>query len=476
MSRNFPLVVDLDGTLAKVDGLVDAVVTIALRRPKYVSGALGALFTERYAFKEHLAQVGAYSPETTPLREDLVAYLTEQRAAGREIHLVTASPQAVADKIAARLGIFTTVMGSRDGINLKGEAKARSLCQRFSEGFSYAGNDHSDLAVWRHARSIVTVAALAGVQRAAEQLGVPIERVFPAERQSLRNWLRLMRVHQWSKNVLMFVPLLLAHRYDDLEAIFRVVIGFLVMGLVASATYIVNDLSDLEADRLHATKRRRPLAAAEISSSAGALFAAVIGLVGLIGAFMLDGRFAFVLVMYVVLTLSYSVRLKVIALLDAFVLGLLYMTRIVMGVVLIGVAASPWLLTFSLFFFFSLSMAKRHVEIIRAAERAHVGRIKGRGYEASDAPLTLALGISASLAAVLLLFLYVVNDAYPVDFYKHPQWLWAIGPLVFLWTSRIWLKSHRGKLDDDPVTFAISDPPSWLIGATVATAFALAVL
>lgn len=182
------------------------------------------------------------------------------------------------------------------------------------------------------------------------------------------------------------------------------------------------------------------------------------------------------LLVYIAVTVMYSLRLKAVPLLDVFVLGLLYTLRIGLGMALLGVAASPWLLVFSLFFFFSLSMAKRHVEIVRASDRGITGQIRGRGYLVSDAPLTLSLGIAASCIAVLLLFLYVANDAYPTGAYKDPRWLWGISPLVFLWTTRVWLKSHRGKLGDDPIVFALTDKPSLLLAVLVGLCFVMAVL
>jgi 4-hydroxybenzoate polyprenyltransferase/phosphoserine phosphatase len=471
-----PLIVDLDGTLTLGDGLVDAVITVALRRPAELPAALVALKRGKAAFKDHLWSINAYPVNSIPLRPGLISYLEAQHAAGREIHLVTASPQPVADAIAKRVGYFASATGSSNGVNLKGEAKAAYLAEHFPNGFVYAGNDVSDLAVWKHASAIITVDTPAAVRKSAHLLGPDVEHDFPSAAPSLKTWLRLMRVHQWAKNALMFVPLLLAHKYTDAEAILAVVLGFMCMGLVASATYILNDLGDLEADRQHATKSRRPLASAAISVKAGIRFGMVIGTLGFVGAVLLDPAFAGLLALYIALTLSYSLKFKTMALLDVFILGLLYMLRIQMGSTLIGTEQSPWLLVFSLFFFFSLSMAKRHVEIVKAAERGLVGQIKGRGYFVRDEPVTLALGVSASLAAILLLFLYLVNDAYPAGLYQNPQFLWVIGPLVFLWCGRIWLKSHRGDLHDDPVVFAIKDKPSWIIGLAVLCAFIYAVV
>lgn len=470
-----PLAVDFDGTLARSDGLLDAVVHTALRAPKHLPGVFASLFSGRLALKEKLQGIGAYKPASIPLDEEFLAFIRAEKAQGRQIHLVTASPHQVAEAVAERVDLFDSVMGSRDNVNLKGKHKAEYLRQRFPEGFAYAGNDASDLDVWRHAKSAVTVGAPPSVANRLQRLGIPIEQRFERKAPSLKSWLKLMRVHQWSKNALMFVPLMLAHQYGNWDVIASTAIAFLCMGLVASATYILNDLSDLDADRQHATKRFRPLASAEISVPGGIAVASVLALLGGVGAVLLDPLFAATLAVYVALTVAYSLRLKAIALLDVFVLGLLFTLRIMMGVVLLHVPPSPWLMVFSLFFFFSLSMTKRHVEIVRAAERGHVGRIKGRGYLPGDAPMTLGLGLASSTVAVTLLFLYVANDAYPVGAYKSPQWLWAISPLVFLWTTRIWLKSHRGRLDDDPITFALRDPPSMGLGLAVFACFILAV-
>lgn len=475
MEVRHPLAVDLDGTLCKSDSSIDALISVGLRSPKYIPKLWSALLRGRASLKSALSEIGAYRPESAPLRDDFVSYLREQKASGRELHLVTASPQPVADAIAERVGLFDSASGSFNDRNLKGDEKARHLQERFPEGFSYAGNDRADLKVWRHARSAIAVAAPPAIERRLSRLGVPVEQRFPAPKVKLGTYLRMLRSHQWSKNVLMFFPLVLAHQYTDPEAILRVTLGFLCMCLVASATYIANDLSDLDADRQHATKSRRPLAAGEVSVTSALLIALALGLAGMVGALALDKWFALALLVYAALTVSYSIRLKEIALLDVFVLGLLYTLRIVMGTVLIGGLGSPWLLVFSLFFFFSLSMAKRQVEIVRARQRGDHGRIRGRGYEVTDEPLTLSLGIAANSVAVLLLFLYVANDAYPQNSYSSPQWLWAISPIVFLWSTRIWLKSHRGKLDDDPINFALRDGPSLLLGVLVAACFVMAV-
>ena len=474
---SLPLVVDLDGTLIKTDSLVESLVASLLRKPLSIFSTALALMRGRWAMKSRLAELGLSRAETIPVREDLLAYLKAEKDAGREIHLASAADQSVANTIAERIGIFTSAEGSKDGVNLKGEHKLARLKARFPGGFAYAGNGRSDLHVWKEASSVILVAASRTTRRAALQLGAPIEREFPGEDISLAEWLRAIRLHQWAKNLLLFVPLVLGHRVADAEALLSVTLGFIAMGLVASGTYLLNDLSDLEADRIHETKRNRPIASGIIGAGTALVTAAVLIGAGLVGAVVLSVPFAGLIALYIAMTTAYSLYFKKVPMFDVFVLGTLYTLRLFMGMVLVDAPPSPWLLVFALFFFFSLSMAKRHVEIIKAAHVLPADElIKGRGYKPSDAPLTLVFGVAANLAAILILFLYIVNDAYPVDAYRNPGWLWLIGFFVFLWSSRIWLLSHRAELDDDPVAFAIKDPVSWLLGLLVLGLFALAVL
>ena len=223
-------------------------------------------------------------------------------------------------------------------------------------------------------------------------------------------------------------------------------------------------------------KKNRPIAKGEISIVSALAVAGLLGIIGLAGAFLIDVRFGLTAVLYVVLTLSYSIRLKAVALLDVFILASLYTSRVVMGSVILSSEISPWLIVFSLFFFYSLSMAKRYAEINRAVSAGQSGKIRGRGYRTNDGPFALSVGLASVIAAVVVLLQYVANDASPAELYRSPQWLWPISFLVFMWSTRIWLKGHRGQLDDDPVIFALKDPPSWLLGASVALCFILALI
>ena len=260
-----PLVVDLDGTLCRTDSLGEALALVFLRRPWSFLVTLLVLLKGRLALKERLVRLGYINSATLPIREDFLEYLKSERSKGRELHLATASTQAVADAVAARLEIFSCVSGSGNGVNLKGKRKLDHLQRRFPNGFAYAGNGNSDVAVWRGASSIILVGATPATRRAAARLGAPIEREFPPDQVNLRNWLKAIQIHQWSKNLLLFVPLMLAHRYGDIDAILLLLSGFAALGCVASGTYLINDLNDLEADRSHPTKRTGKLRAAVLA-------------------------------------------------------------------------------------------------------------------------------------------------------------------------------------------------------------------
>jgi 4-hydroxybenzoate polyprenyltransferase/phosphoserine phosphatase len=471
-----PLVVDLDGTLSSSDSLLEALLFLALRKPKLLPRSLSAMMEGKAALKERVASVGGYQNDTLPLRGEFVEFLRSERARGRRMYLVTAADQSVADAIADRVGLFEKAIGSSDGVNLKSSAKRARLEELLPGGYSYAGNDYADLDVWRAAKSIVIVGASPSVSEQARALGLPVEREFVQQRAGWKAWARALRVHQWAKNILMFVPLFLAGKFYDPYSVLMVTLGFVAFGAVASSTYLINDLSDLAADRRHTTKKNRPIARGEISISSALSVAALLGGCGLIAVFLIDDRFGLIALLYVALTLSYSIRLKAIALLDVFILSLLYTTRVEMGSVILSSDVSAWLIIFSLFFFYSLSMAKRYGEINRAYRSGQRGKLRGRGYRTDDGPFVLSVGLASAVAAVVVLLQYVANDASPADVYRSPEWLWPVSFLVFMWTTRIWLKAHRNQLDDDPVIFALKDPPSWLLGSLVAVCFTLALI
>lgn len=466
-----PLVVDMDGFLVRADLTAEAAVAdlekTVSRMSRAVRGERGSIAPEAIA---EYARKGV-DVSGLPLQKDLVDYIATVAETGREVHLVTAAAQEIADAVAARIGGLASATGAVAGRTMSNADKLELARSRFPGGFAYAGRAPQLLA---EAKAVVIAKADTSIARSVIARGGTIEVEIDAPRAGLRTWIKALRCHQWSKNALVFVPLILGHAYFNSTAALTCLAGFLLLSVLASGTYLVNDILDLDSDRRHPTKRNRPLARGDIAMST-ALWVATIAIVGsLAAAFALSRPFFLCLAGYLATTLAYSFYLKRLLLVDVFVLAMLFTARIAMGIALAGVAASPWLLTFTMFFFLSLSLAKRHVEVINAGQSG-IMNIPGRDYRSTDMALTVALGIGCNAVAMLVLFLYLTNEAMPTGFYRQPYWLWGAAFIVFLWSLRIWGLSHRGKLDADPVAFAMRDKPSIALGLIVACVFALSI-
>jgi 4-hydroxybenzoate polyprenyltransferase len=469
---NWPLVIDLDGTLIKTNSLDETFVDALKCDPLLIWKVPIKLAFGRAKLKSFLAGKSSLEVDTWPVRGDLLEYVKKQFEAGRKIVLATAADTKIAEAIAAHYPFISEVIASDGALNLKGEAKAKRLRERFPEGFIYAGDSPSDIAVWREAKGSILVGASGNITKQVQRFKEPLA-IFANQRPTMRILRCSLRLHQWAKNALLFVPLVLGGKALDGGAWMAAAAGFIAIGLAASATYIINDLWDLSSDRRHWSKRKRPLASGDLSIREGLLLAAG----GLAGGFAVAGATGYgaviMLALYVTVTLGYSFAFKRVPILDVFILASLFTLRLGFGIVLADVRISPWLLVFSMFVFTSLSMAKRNTEVLRLAERG-LASMPGRGYRASDAPITLGLGLAAMLGATLIMVLYLIEDAFPHGFYSNPAALWAVPAILFLFLGRIWLTSQRGELHDDPVAFALKDKISLILGAMMVVSFAAA--
>ncbi len=472
MADRLPIVVDLDHTLLRTDTLDESFVRALFHHPRAAAAALLALPRGRLAVKAALADGVPLQAAELPLREELLDWLRARALEGHALHLCTAAHQSVADAVAAELGLFESVIGSRSH-NLKGEAKAAALTELFPQGFIYAGDSRADLAVWGRAAGIVLVGAAPATAAAARRLGPPVLAEIAGELATPRDWVRAARLHHASKNLVVFVPLILGQGWRDMGQVVDALLGFALLLLLTSSTYLLNDLADLRADRAHWSKRHRPIASARIPIRA----ALAAGLCGVSAALLAGLLYSVPLFMglgaYLVLTLAYSFGLKRVPLLDTLIIALLFGLRILVGVAALGQPISGYLMTFALFFFFSLATAKRHTEILRAGPEG-APSLAARGYRPADAELTLVVGVASALGSLIVLVLYLMQDAFLRIPYADPWWLWAPPLLIAVWLGRIWLLSHRGEMEDDPVSFAIRDRTSWGLGAAVGIAYLLA--
>ncbi|HEY8119758.1 MAG TPA: UbiA family prenyltransferase [Myxococcota bacterium] len=466
-----PLCVDLDGTLVATDTLWESALALLRTRPLRALALPLWLAGGRAALKRALAEAAPIDVAALPYRADVLAYAAEARAAGRRVVLVTASTRAVAERVAAHTRAFDEVLAS-DAENLKGARKRDALTLRFGErGFEYVGDARVDLAVWEGAGAGSLVGGSRALRAALEARTV-LARQFAVPAAGAGDWLRALRVRQWLKNLLLFLPLLAAHRIGDASAVFAAALGFLAFGLTASSVYLANDLFDLPADRLHPTKRARPFASGALAIPAGL---AAIPLL-LAGAFAiaraLPAAFAAALALYLAANVLYTLWLKRVALADVALLGGMYALRVVVGGLATRIPVSTWLIGFSLFFFLSLAFLKRFAELRRLRDEG-ARATPGRGYLPSDASVLLALGPACAVVAALVLGLYIEGDAVGT-LYRTPDVLWALIPLLVYWAGRMWLLAQRGELDDDPILFTTRDPGSYLVAALALATFAVA--
>jgi 4-hydroxybenzoate polyprenyltransferase len=447
------LCVDLDGTLLRGDILYESF--LALLRSNFLYAFLVPLWLLRgkAALKHEIARRVELNPADLPYDERVIDLL--RRTSDRPRVLCTATNVRHARVIAEHLGLFEEVLASDATTNLSGDRKARALVERFGEkGFDYAGNELLDTRIWAKSRAAWVVNGPESLLRQAGRLG-DVAGHFPREGGVAKAWIRQLRIHQWLKNLLVLVPLFAAHRFTDPAAVTNAAIAFLAFGLCASGVYVLNDLLDLPSDRAHPRKRMRPFASGRLPLLHGLIAAPLLTLAGFALAFAVSRWLALVLCLYYSMTLVYSFRLKQVVMLDVVVLAGLYTIRIIGGAAAIGVAPSFWLLAFSMFVFLSLAMLKRYTELTDMVS-AGISRAAGRGYEARDLPLMLAMGPAAGYLSVLVFALYI-NSPSSVELYSRPWVLWLICPLLLFWISRAWIIAHRGGMHDDPIVFAVSD-------------------
>lgn len=459
------LYVDLDGTLIATDLLHESFLAAVKRSPWVALRCVGWLAQGRARLKEELASRGHVDVASLPYREPVLQFLREERASGRRIVLATASWSSLAEAVAGHLGLFDEVLATTASGNLKGKAKARQLVEQSgAAGFDYIGDSRADIEVWRQARHAYVVDDTGRLANAMPA-GIEVKRVFsPARpRQAWREAMRAVRPHQWAKNLLLFVPLVAAHRIDEPASLVAAMTGFAAFCLFASSAYLLNDLLDLGADRAHPRKRLRPLASGQLSIPAGLLLCAATLLAGVALASRLPAMFQATLAAYFVLTLAYSFGLKRVAMLDVISLAALYTLRIIAGGFAIPMPPSFWLLAFAMFLFFSLALVKRYAELVSLEEEG-IGAAPGRGYAGHDAEVVLAIGSASAMVSALVLALYINGEA-AKDLYTRPAFLWILCPILLYWVSRIWLLAARGQMHDDPVLFAVRDKASYAVAA-----------
>lgn len=453
--KKIALAVDLDGTLIAADLLWECVF-ILIRRNMFMAFMipLWLVLGGKKRLKHEVFSRVNIDPADLPYREDVLDYIRAEKKRGRKIVLATASGQQQAESIAAHLGLFDDVVGSDLNRNLKSSAKRAHLVETYGEaGFDYIGNSRDDLKVFDAARQAIVVAPDSAARDYATANGATM--LVDEGPTTLKDYLKMLRVHQWAKNLLIGVAPILDHRFFDFANILYVVGAFFAFSFLASVVYILNDLFDLSIDRKHATKSKRPLASGRIDAGKGLKIAGCLMAASAFITLFLPSAFAIVLVGYFAATTAYSLKVKSWLLLDVVTLAGLYTARVVAGAAVTATPPSFWLLAFSVFFFLSLALVKRFVELDQAGIDEKE-RLSGRGYRPEDKSIVAQAGVSSAFASVVVLALYLQSDAI-YGLYQYPFMIWPLCPLVLYIILRVWILANRREFYDDPVVFIISD-------------------
>jgi 4-hydroxybenzoate polyprenyltransferase len=448
-----PLYVDLDGTFTKSDLLFETFIAAVKSNPLIIILCVYWLLKGRSYLKEELSSRSDINVAILPLNPEFSVFLKKQKTS-RKIILATASNEKIAKKIVDYFDVFDDYIGSTPTNNLKGKNKLEAIQQR-TDNFAYAGNSSEDFILFKSASQSYLVNPTKKANKLAKT--VKFDGVFDDQGSTggAKIWIKQLRVHQWLKNLLIFVPVFVSGQFLFQPQVLNTIIAFFSFSFLASATYIINDLVDLDADRSHPRKKSRPLAACEISIPQGVFVSLLLFVIATCTAIMLGVEFALVLVAYLILTLLYSFKIKRYFGMDVIALASLYTVRIFAGAAVISVTVSFWLLSFSMFIFLSLALVKRCSEL-KSIEDSAVGQVNGRDYNVSDLPVLISFGSASSLMSILM-FCFYINSQILSDQYQQLGLLWLIIPMLGYWLLRMWIKTARGEMHDDPIIFSLKD-------------------
>jgi len=459
-ARSNILVVDMDGTLVKSDILAEWTIKLAITRPHVLIKLMLSNLTLSEK-KVEIAKRFEYQPHLQPLDPRTIDLISEYKEKGAKIVLATASVGQTALPLAATLDVFDDVHFT-ESANLKGKEKANLLIDLYGAGnFDYVGDSKADFPIWDAANSGY-FAGNAGTWRHVRRKFQGKVHPLASERDSTL-WIRQMRLNHWVKNLLVFLPAVLAFETNTADWV-ALALMFFSIGFMASSLYILNDLLDLDSDRMHEVKRKRPMAAGDLAVSRGIVGFLVLAGISASSAFVSFSWAGLALVLtYGLGSFIYSIKLKTIPVVDIVVLACLYVFRLYVGSEVAQVNLSAWLILFSFFVFTSLGALKRATELKGISEevRTESNSASKRGYSVSQLPLVRAFGVAIAVASLALLTIYV-QEVFVIESNSDFLPLLLI-PLVCIWLMNFWMDLERGSLDSDPVRHALKDRKSLVL-------------
>ncbi len=457
------IVCDLDGTLIKTDMLFESVFLLIKKNPIYILLLPIWLAKGRAHLKSEIEKIIKINPESLPYNNDVISFLENEKNKGNKLVLATASNQNIANKIGDYLNIFDEVYGSSKDFNLKSKNKRDFLNDKFGKGkYSYIGDSSADLKVWKDSKFAYVINNGLAKKHKIDNLK---EEIGDKPKSTLKLIIKEIRVYQWVKNFLLFIPALMAHK-TNLDIYTTLSISFIAFSLLASSVYVLNDLLDLEADRQHPRKKNRPFASGNLSLLYGFILLPILIVISFgLSISYLPFEFTLTLLIYYIITNLYSFKLKKLELLDIITLASLYTIRIISGGFAVDVPISPWLLAFSMFMFLSLALLKRYTELLTMLKENKL-TASGRGYHVEDIDIIRSFGTASAYISILVYALYAYSEQVQV-LYNKPIIMWVVAVLLLYWITRIWFLAHRGKMTDDPIVFTGKDYVSWIIGILV---------
>ena len=464
-----PICVDLDGTLLVTDSIFISLSRCLRQSPFRTASLLSSVFFGKAAFKTRLHELACLTAKDLPYRTDLIEWLRHKKHAGCEIYLTTGAPMELAAKVASHLDLFCGVISSSATENLVGIRKHDALVARFGHaGFDYIGDSKSDIVVWKSARMSYVVGSKINPSSVEEVLNLTHDK-FRFESNFLV-WSRALRFHQWTKNLLVCVPLFASHRWGELGLWLSTGIAFVSWCLLSSAGYIINDLLDIEDDCKRNATAKRPLAAGRLEPAGVICMIPILLILGTLGASTLGAPFTGVAMGYFTCSVTYTFYFKRLPIADIIVLAILYIIRIIGGGVATGIKPSVWLLMFSLFAFCSLAFLKRFSELRRSSTNAVA---HGRAYHFDHQVMLSQMGISCATCSILVIALYVQSPEV-LKVYPSPTVLLITCPLTLYGLARLWHIGWTGKMDYDPIVTCLRDRPTRLVALAIVVAVVLA--
>ncbi len=464
-TSDLPLVVDLDGSLLKTDSLLECLFRVIAKQPLRLAGLLLKCVTGgRTAIKCELAKhLPLDDVEHWPYNQNVIDIICDAKKTKRKVCLATAAHQRIADAVAGHLGYFDMTVASSGSRNLKGRAKLDVLNELFGRGnFAYIGDSRADMPILENCGEAIIVGSPTSLlmREIASKRSDDIH-LIPYEKPYIGTFIQTLRLRQWPKNLLIFVPQLLGHVFT-LDAFWKNLLAFFAFSFLASAVYIFNDIMDLPSDRVHPRKRLRPFASGALSLSWVFVLLPALVICAILAAWRLPRDFHYCLSGYLLINILYSQWIKRKKMLDVSVLAGMYVIRLIAGVSVIGMPQSNWLLGFGFFIFLALALLKRTSELA-IHQDGFRNEAPGRGYVVEDKRVLQQMAITSGFSSIIVLALYIESFK-AASQYSHPFFLWLLCPLLMYWFGRLALIAQRGLMRDDPVAYVLSDHVSWLVG------------